>query len=46
MIKGGLLKLSLDAGWERWHANKKIFNLSFLILKVRYPAISYIILIG
>jgi len=37
MMKGGLLKLLLD-GLEIWHAIEKIFNLSFLILKVRYPA--------
>ena len=32
-------KLLLD-GWESWHAVKKLFKLAFLILKVRYPAIS------
>jgi len=32
-------KLLLD-DWESWHAIKKLFNIPFLILKVRYPAIS------
>ena len=32
-------KLLLD-GWESLHAIKKLFKLPFLILKVRYPAIS------
>jgi len=37
MIKGDLLKLLLDSQ-ENWHAIKKLFNLPFPILKVRYPA--------
>jgi len=28
---------------ESWHAIKKLFNLPFLILKIRYPAVSYVI---
>jgi len=27
-------------GRESWHAIKKLFNLPFLTLKIRYPAIS------
>jgi len=29
-------------GRESWHAIKKLFNLPFLILKVRYQKVSYI----
>ena len=28
---------------ESWHAIKKLFNLPFLTLKIRYPAVSYVI---
>ena len=36
-MEGGLLN-QIIAGWI-WHAIKKLLNLPFLILKVRYPAI-------
>ena len=40
-MKEGLLRLYYCwIGRESWHAIKKHFNLPFLILKVRYPAIS------
>lgn len=40
MIKVGLLKYNYcGMGRRSWHANKKLFKLPFLILKVRYPAI-------
>jgi len=42
-MKGGFLKLNYyhcQMGRESWHAIKKLFNLPFLTLKVRYPAIS------
>jgi len=36
-----LLKLNYFwMGRESWHAIKKLFNLPFLTVKVRYPAIS------
>ena len=39
-MKGGLLKSHYYwMGRESWHAIKKLLNLPFLILKVRYPAI-------
>jgi len=41
IVVEGLLKLSYCwMGRESWHAIKKLFNLPFLTLKVRYPAIS------
>jgi len=46
-VKGGLLKLNycwIDR--ESWHAIKKLYNLLFLIPKVRYPTISKFIGFG
>jgi len=41
MMKGGFLKLNYCwMGKESWNAIKKLFNLPFLTLKFRYPAIS------
>jgi len=39
-MKGGLKLNYCWMGRESWHAIKKLFNLPFLTLKVRYPAIS------
>ena len=42
-VHPSLLKLLLDGQETGWHAIKKLFNLPFLIFKVRYPEIWFII---